>query len=269
MKLSVFLASNLAGAVPLALCACVRSIGLAVRVSADLLLAHRLHCCVDPVESLNDLLQAQRRYLMLRLHPVRQPGSSQIDRMALGGSVSRRRRQRAEAAEVAAAALAGARVELFQVARVAHDWGPSGAALMWGVAKCTIKVLLCYLKQSTASRRAARPGCSSGSSYHTYLASTVPVASSTYTYIYSLALQPWLSHPCCVASGPCMHHHSPTNWLPACSWPLAVLGPGGWLEMLYYDAHHERSPPLGDIPGHPGDNSRRPPGRVWATNSPH
>eukprot|EP01047_Picozoa_sp_COSAG01_P006522 COSAG01_NODE_237_length_20722_cov_360.895747_8_plen_42_part_00 len=27
---------------------------------------------------------------------------------------------------------------------------------MWGVAKCTIKVLLCYLKQSTATRPAAR-----------------------------------------------------------------------------------------------------------------
>eukprot|EP01047_Picozoa_sp_COSAG01_P041748 COSAG01_NODE_3601_length_5888_cov_506.113146_5_plen_155_part_00 len=34
----------------------------------------------------------------------------------------------------------------------------SGAALMWGVASVTIKVLLCYLKQSTASRRAAHPG---------------------------------------------------------------------------------------------------------------
>ena len=29
----------------------------------------------------------------------------------------------------------------------------SGAALMWGVVSVTIKVLLCYLKQSTASRR--------------------------------------------------------------------------------------------------------------------
>jgi hypothetical protein len=29
---------------------------------------------------------------------------------------------------------------------------------MWGMAKCTIKVLLCYLKQSTATRRAARAG---------------------------------------------------------------------------------------------------------------
>eukprot|EP01047_Picozoa_sp_COSAG01_P148264 COSAG01_NODE_81635_length_109_cov_3993.400000_1_plen_31_part_10 len=29
---------------------------------------------------------------------------------------------------------------------------------MWGVASVTIKVLLCYLKQSTASRRAAHPG---------------------------------------------------------------------------------------------------------------
>eukprot|EP01047_Picozoa_sp_COSAG01_P061685 COSAG01_NODE_7739_length_3077_cov_31.188046_5_plen_28_part_01 len=28
---------------------------------------------------------------------------------------------------------------------------------MWGVASVTIKVLLCYLKQSTASRRAAHP----------------------------------------------------------------------------------------------------------------
>eukprot|EP01049_Picozoa_sp_SAG25_P022784 SAG25_NODE_9296_length_378_cov_1.892473_2_plen_28_part_01 len=27
---------------------------------------------------------------------------------------------------------------------------------MWGVAKCTIKVLFCYLKQSTATRPAAR-----------------------------------------------------------------------------------------------------------------
>jgi|EP01047_Picozoa_sp_COSAG01_P058460 hypothetical protein len=29
---------------------------------------------------------------------------------------------------------------------------------MWGVAKCTIKVLFCYLKQSTATRPAARAG---------------------------------------------------------------------------------------------------------------
>eukprot|EP01047_Picozoa_sp_COSAG01_P001294 COSAG01_NODE_28_length_36622_cov_14.695751_23_plen_53_part_00 len=29
---------------------------------------------------------------------------------------------------------------------------------MWGVVKFTIKVLLCYLKQSTASGRTARPG---------------------------------------------------------------------------------------------------------------
>ena len=34
----------------------------------------------------------------------------------------------------------------------------SGAALMWGVVSVTIKVLFCYLKQSTASRRAAHPG---------------------------------------------------------------------------------------------------------------
>jgi hypothetical protein len=29
---------------------------------------------------------------------------------------------------------------------------------MWGVAKCTIKVLFCYLKQSTTTRPAARAG---------------------------------------------------------------------------------------------------------------
>jgi hypothetical protein len=34
----------------------------------------------------------------------------------------------------------------------------SGAALMWGVAKCTIMVLFCYLKQTTATRPAARAG---------------------------------------------------------------------------------------------------------------
>eukprot|EP01047_Picozoa_sp_COSAG01_P005911 COSAG01_NODE_208_length_21996_cov_31.972097_7_plen_48_part_00 len=33
----------------------------------------------------------------------------------------------------------------------------SRAALIVGVAKCTIKVLFCYLKQSTANRRATRP----------------------------------------------------------------------------------------------------------------
>jgi hypothetical protein len=29
---------------------------------------------------------------------------------------------------------------------------------MWGVAKCTIMVLFCYLKQTTATRPAARAG---------------------------------------------------------------------------------------------------------------
>eukprot|EP01047_Picozoa_sp_COSAG01_P100834 COSAG01_NODE_30639_length_612_cov_0.793372_1_plen_49_part_10 len=42
------------------------------------------------------------------------------------------------------------------VAAAANTSPISRAALVWCVAKCTIKVLLCYLKQSTATRPAAR-----------------------------------------------------------------------------------------------------------------